>query len=76
MTHTSIFNIAEVLEQILYFLLIDKFLYPTLFVSRSWYRCGAPILWKCVELKGDEADRLERFLKIVHGGANQFIARN
>ena len=70
MAHTSIFNIAEVLEQILYFLLIDKSLYPTLYVSRLWYRCGAPILWRRIELKGNEVEGkywLERFLKIVHG---------
>ena len=35
----------------LYFLAIDKSLYLALFVSRLWYRCGAPILWKRVELK-------------------------
>ncbi len=34
MTYTGIFNIAEVLEQILYFLVVDKSLYPTLFVCR------------------------------------------
>ena len=54
MVHTSIFNIQELLEQILYFLAIDKTLYPALFVCRLWYRCGAPILWKHVELKGND----------------------
>ena len=63
--NTSIFNIAEVLEQILYFLAIDKSFYPTLFVCRRWYKCGAPILWKRAEL--NEVSRLERFLKIVCG---------
>ena len=80
MAHSSIFIIPELLEQILHFLAIDKSLYPTLYVSRLWYRCGAPILWKRVELKGNEVDdkfRLERFLKILPGGGrNQFIARN
>src|SRR5581483_463299 len=28
-----------------HFLAIDKSLYHTLYVSRLWYRCGAPILW-------------------------------
>jgi hypothetical protein len=41
--HTNIFNIAEVLKHILHFLAIEKTLYPALFVSRLWYRCGAPI---------------------------------
>ena len=39
-----------------------------------WYRCGAPILWKHIELKGDEVEdkfRLERFLKIVSGGGRK-----
>jgi hypothetical protein len=70
MAHTNIFIIPEVLEQILHFLLIDKSLYPTLFVCRLWYRCGAPILWRRIELKGNEVNdkiRLERFMKLVHG---------
>src|SRR5207248_4545029 len=74
MAHSSIFIIPELLEQILYFLLIDKSLYPALFVNRLWYRCGAPILWKHIELKGDEVEdkfRLERFLKIVPGGGRK-----
>ena len=39
-----------------------------------WYRCGAPILWRRIELKGGEAEdrtRLERFLKIVPGGGRK-----
>src|ERR1044072_4256802 len=74
MAHTGIFNIQEVLEQILHFLLVDKSLYPALFVSRLWYRCGAPILWRRIKLKGNEVDdkfRLERFLKIVPGGGRK-----
>ncbi|RGB30774.1 hypothetical protein C1646_764921 [Rhizophagus diaphanus] len=54
--------------------LSDKSLYPALFVNRLWYRCGAPILWKYIELKGDEVEdkfRLERFLKIVPGGGRK-----
>ena len=68
MAHTSIFIIPELLEQILHFLLIDKSLYPTLYVSRLWYRCGAPILWRRIELKkGERKDctRLKKFMKIV-----------
>ena len=52
MMQSGILNIAEVLEQILHFLAIDKFLYSALFVSQLWYRCGAPILWRHIELKG------------------------
>ncbi len=54
MAQSRIFSIPEVLEQILHFLAIDKSLYPALFVCRLWYRCGAPILWKRVELKGND----------------------
>src|SRR6266480_6208777 len=74
MAHSRIFIIPELLEQILHFLAIDKSLYPTLYVCRLWYRCGAPILWRRIELKGNEVDdkfRLERFLKIVPGGGRK-----
>src|SRR2546429_10006775 len=54
MAYTSIFNIVEVLEQILYFLVVDKLLYPTLYVCQLWYRCGAPILWRRIKLKGND----------------------
>ncbi|RGB37789.1 hypothetical protein C1646_756416 [Rhizophagus diaphanus] len=54
MAHTSVFIIPELLEQILHFLAIDKSLYPTLYISWLWYRCGAPILWRRIELKGNE----------------------
>src|SRR5438067_11527180 len=71
MAQSSIFYLPELLEQILHFLAIDKSLYPALFVRRLWYRCGAPILWRRIELKGNEVDdkfRLKRFLKIIPGG--------
>ena len=74
MTQSSIFYLPELLEQILHFLAIDKSLYLTLYVSRLWYRCGAPILWRRIELKGNEVDDkfwLERFLKIVPGGGKK-----
>src|SRR5947199_7797681 len=74
MTQSSIFIIQELLEQILYFLAIDKSLYSTLYVFQLWYRCGASILWKRIELKGNEVYdkfRLERFLKIVPGGGRK-----
>jgi hypothetical protein len=51
---SSIFIIAEVLEQILHFLAVDKSLYPTLFVYQLWYRCTIPSLWKYIELKGND----------------------
>jgi hypothetical protein len=50
MAHTSVFNIQELLEQILFFLAIDKFLYPALFVCRLWYYTAGQILWKHIEL--------------------------
>src|ERR1043165_9319074 len=68
MAQSSIFYLPELLEPILHFLVIDKSLYLALFVSRLWYRCGAPILWKHVELKkGERKDctRLKKFMKIV-----------
>jgi hypothetical protein len=74
MAQSSIFYLPELLEQILHFLAIDKSLYPALYVSRLWYRCGAPILWRRIKLKGNEVDdkfRLERFLKIVPGGGRK-----
>ena len=74
MAHTSVFNIQELLEHILHFLAVDKSLYPALFVGRLWYRCGAPILWRRIELKGNKVDdkfQLERFLKIVPGGGRK-----
>ncbi|PKB99633.1 RNI-like protein [Rhizophagus irregularis] len=76
MVQSDIFYLPELLEQILHFLAIDKSFYPTLFVSRFWYRCGAPILWRRIELKGSNVEdkfRLERFLKIVHGGGRKPI---
>ena len=51
MAHLGVINLPELLERILYFLAVDKLLYPALFVSRLWYRWGAPILWKRIELK-------------------------
>src|SRR6266480_3802280 len=74
MAHSRIFIIPELLEHILHFLAVDKSLYPTLFVCRLWYRCGGPILWRRIELKGNEVNdkfRLEKFLKIVPGGGRK-----
>ena len=53
MVQSRIFYLPELLEQILHFLAIDKSLYPALFVCQLWYRCGAPILWRRIELKGN-----------------------
>ena len=81
MVQSSIFYLPELLEQILHFLAIDKSLYPALYVSRLWYRCGAPILWRRIELKGNDLyprqsfpdnyckkdrSRLKKFIKLVH----------
>src|SRR5256885_16015076 len=79
MAHSSIFNIAEVLEQILYFLL--------------WYRCSAPKLWKCIELKGNDlyprqcfpddynycekdCSQLKKFIKLVCGKQKPVYSSN
>jgi len=64
MAQSSIFYLPELLEQILYFLLIDKSLYPALFVGRLWYRCGAPILWRRIELKGNDP-KAKKFIELV-----------
>ena len=63
MAQSSIFYLPEVLEQILHFLAIDKSLYPTLYVSRLWYRCSAPILWRRVKLKTSNTRKI--FMKII-----------
>src|SRR2546429_4783403 len=65
MAQSSIFYLPELLEQILHFLAIDKSLYPALFISRLWYRCGAPILWKRIELKKSNTQKI--FMKIIRG---------
>ncbi|CAJ0893097.1 2368_t:CDS:2 [Entrophospora sp. SA101] len=51
MTQPNIFDLPELLEQILYYLEIDRFLYSALFVNRLWYHCGVPLLWRRIELK-------------------------
>ena len=45
----NIFDLPELLEQILYFLEIDRSLYPALFVNHLWYHCGVPILWRRIK---------------------------
>ena len=68
MAQSIIFYLPELLKQILHFLAIDKSLYHTLYVFRLWYRCGAPILWRRIELKKGEREdctRLKKFMKIV-----------
>src|SRR6185437_1139997 len=73
MAQSNIFYLPELLEYIEHFLAIDKSLYYTLFVSRLWYRCGAPILWKCIDLKGNgyyrakNPPQLKKFIKLVCG---------
>ena len=64
MAHSRVFSIPELLEQFLYFLEIDRSLYSALYVSRLWYRCGAPILWRRIELK--ESSQIKKFIKLVH----------
>src|SRR3954451_2381599 len=62
MTHTSVFNIQELLEQILHFLAINKSLYPVLFVNRFWYYTAGRILWKHIEFL--DSLRQKKFLRI------------
>jgi hypothetical protein len=66
MAQSSIFYLPELLEPILHFLVIDKSLYPALYVSRLWYRCGAPILWRRIELKGNDP-KAKKFIELVCG---------
>src|SRR3954471_19390383 len=82
MTYLTVFYLPELLEQILHFLAIDKSLHPALFVSQLWYRCGASILWRHIELKGKDLypgqslsnnyncvkdrSRLNKFIRIEH----------
>ncbi|CAJ0827496.1 4703_t:CDS:2 [Entrophospora sp. SA101] len=54
MIQLNIFNLPELLESILRFLAINGSLHPTLFVSRFWYNCSAPLLWRNIELKGND----------------------
>ena len=67
MAHLGVINLPELLERILYFLAVDKSLYPALFVSRLWYRCGVPILWRRIELKWKHKhhSHLKKFMKIL-----------
>src|SRR4051794_27854855 len=71
MMHTGVFNLPELLEQILHFLAIDKFLYPTLFVNRFWYYTVGQLLWKHIEfldsLRQKKFLRICRNLKPFHG---------
>ena len=80
MIQSSIFNILELLEQVLHFLAIDTSLYPALFVCQYWYRCGAPILWKRIELKEEDLYPEQsfpndyKFIRIErHSRLNKFI---
>ncbi|RHZ84503.1 hypothetical protein Glove_80g19 [Diversispora epigaea] len=54
MAQLNIFDLPELLEQILYFLEVDRSLYSALFVNRLWYKCGVPLLWRRIELKGND----------------------
>ncbi|RHZ54558.1 hypothetical protein Glove_426g33 [Diversispora epigaea] len=52
----------ELLEQILYFLEIDRSLHPVLFVNYFWYHCGVPILWRRIEfsIEGYQWERRDK----------------
>ena len=62
MTRLDIFDLPELLEQILYFLEIDRSLYLALFVNQFWYHCDAPILWHHIEfsIEGYWQDQCEK----------------
>jgi hypothetical protein len=60
----NIFDLPELLEQILYFLEIDRSLYPTLFVNHFWYHCGAPILWRRIEFINEDYQQSQRALNM------------
>ncbi|CAG8752434.1 17756_t:CDS:2, partial [Acaulospora morrowiae] len=76
----NIFDLPELLEQILYFLENDRSLYPALFVNRFWYHCSAPILWRDIDFfincqgntynnysSGDLYWRLLKFKRVMCG---------
>src|SRR6266487_2352863 len=76
----NIFDLPELLEQILYYLEIDRSLYPALFVNHFWYHCGAPILWRDIDFfidcqgntynnnsSGDLYWRLLKFKRVMCG---------
>jgi len=60
----NIFDLPELLEQILYFLEIDRSLYPALFVNHFWYNCGAPILWHRIEFVNEDYQQSRRALNM------------
>src|SRR5437879_2813591 len=64
MAQLNIFDLPELLEQILYFLEIHQSLYPALFVNHLWYHCGAPILWRRVEFFNEDYQRVQCSQKV------------
>ncbi|CAJ0837431.1 13632_t:CDS:2, partial [Entrophospora sp. SA101] len=60
----NIFDLPELLEQILYFLEIDRSLYPALFVNHLWYHCSAPILWHRIEFFNEDYQKSWRALNM------------
>ena len=60
----NIFDLPELLEQILYFLENDRSLYPALFVNHLWYHCSAPILWRRVEFFNEDYQQSRRALNM------------
>ncbi|CAG8556690.1 14610_t:CDS:2 [Cetraspora pellucida] len=64
MVQLNIFDLPELLEQILYFLEIHQSLYPTLFVNHLWYHCGASILWQHIEFFNKDYQQSQRALNM------------
>ncbi|CAG8692318.1 17848_t:CDS:1 [Cetraspora pellucida] len=64
MAQLNIFDLPELLEQILYFLEFCRSLYPALFINHLWYHCGAPILWRRVEFFNEDYQQSRRALNM------------
>ena len=70
----NIFDLPELLKQILYFLEIDRSIYPALFVNRLWYKCGIPLLWRRVELKGNDI-HYEHYFPVEYNYCERYRTR-
>ncbi|CAH1765948.1 7365_t:CDS:1 [Entrophospora sp. SA101] len=69
----NIFDLPELLEQILYFLENDRSLYPALFVNHIWYHCSAPIIWRRVEFFNEDYQQSRRALNMSRVLTRQLI---
>ncbi|RHZ63150.1 hypothetical protein Glove_332g51 [Diversispora epigaea] len=60
----NIRKMHKLLEQILYFLEIDRSLYPALFVNHLWYHCSASILWRRVKFFNEDYQQSQHALNM------------